>query len=105
MDDITSILFNLDFHPIQRFTTPNGTVWRVFAAEDEDSLWHEEPVCWEILVAEITEEAAAPSLFYVCGTLLSPGVFVRTEREWAAALERLLPRGAGWEETAMEEVD
>jgi hypothetical protein len=44
-----------------------------------------------------------PPFVFVCGTLLQAGVYVRTEREWAAALGRLLPDGEGW--TRMEEVD
>jgi hypothetical protein len=43
------------------------------------------------------------TLLYVCGTLLSPGVFVSTEREWEAALERLLPNVEAF--TDMEAVD
>ncbi len=99
-DFISTTLTNLDFLPIQRFTAPNGTVWHAFAVGDGESCWHEEPIVWEVFVAEIGD--AAP-LFYVHGTLLSPGTFVQTEHEWTAALMQLLPDGESW--TRMEEVD
>ena len=104
-DSIYTSLTNLDFLSIQRFTTPTGTVWHAFAAGDADSWWHDEPICWEIFIADITASSppSAPPMFYVHGTLLSPGLFVSTECEWAAALARLLPDGEGW--TRMEEVD
>jgi hypothetical protein len=92
-------LLNLDFLALHRSSSPDGTIWHAFALGDADSYWHEEPIIWEIFVAEIP---STPFLF-VCGTLLPSGVYVRTEREWAAALGRLLPDGEGW--TRMEEVD
>ena len=105
MDHVRTTLLNLDFLPLQRTVAPNGTAWHMFALVDEESHWHEEPIIWEICVAELSPTATtspAPPLF-VCGTLLPAGVFVRTEREWAAALERLLPDGEGG--TRMEELD
>lgn len=94
----------LDFSLACSFITPaTGTEWRVFAAQDDDSWWYEEPVVWEIYVASLAGRSSVDgALFYVCGTLLSPGVYIRTEREWAAALERLLPAEGL---TDMESVD
>jgi hypothetical protein len=101
---IGNTLFNLDFLLLQRTVAPNGTVWHAFALSDEESHWHEDPICWEIFVAELPSTATTPTpLLFVCGTLLPSGTYVRTEREWAAALERLLPDGEGG--TRMEEVD
>jgi hypothetical protein len=102
MSYFTSSLLNLDFIPIQQFTAPNGTVWHVFVATNTDSWWYEEPVAWEIFVAELSDSGPHTPL-YVCGMLLSPGVFISTEREWEAALERLLPNVEGF--TDMEAVD
>ena len=96
---IETTLINLDFLPLHRSSAPDGTIWCVFALGDADSNWHEEPIVWEIFVASLP---TTPFLF-VCGTLLPAGVYVRTEREWAAALERLLPDGEGG--TRMEELD
>jgi len=118
-DFISTTLTNLDFLPIQRFTAPTGTIWHAFAAGDEESWWHEEPIVWEVFVAELGVDSSCRELpgstadspssqpsnpgFYVHGTLLSPGTFIHTEREWAAALVRLLPEGESW--TRMEDVD
>ena len=99
-NSISTTLANLDFLAIQRFTAPNGTVWHAFAAGDAESFWHDEPIVWEVFVAEV---AWGSPPFYVHGTLLSPGTFVQTELEWTAALMRLLPDGESW--TRMEEVD
>ena len=99
MEHITTTLINLDFLPLHRSSAPDGTIWHAFALGDADSNWHEEPIVWEIFVASLP---TTPFLF-VCGTLLPAGVYVRTEREWAAALERLLPDGEGG--TRMEELD
>ena len=103
---ISNTLTNLDFLAIQRFTTPTGTVWHVFAVGDEESWWHYEPIVWEVFVAELGIDPSLPDQppsFYVSGTLFSPGTFVHTESEWNAALVRLLPEGESW--TRMEEVD
>jgi hypothetical protein len=103
LDKVVSDLTNLDFLPIQRFTAPNGTVWHAFAVGDGESCWHEEPIVWEVFVAEVSVFVGDAPLFYVHGTLLSPGTFVQTEHEWTAALMLLLPDGESW--TRMEEVD
>lgn len=104
MDHIKITLLCMDFLPLQRAVAPNGTIWHAFALVDPDSHWHEDPICWEIFVAELPPTTATPTpLLFVCGTLLPSGTYVRTEREWAAALERLLPDGEGG--TRMEEVD
>jgi hypothetical protein len=100
MNYIASSLINMDFLPLQQAFAPNGTIWHAFVLVDADSQWYEDPICWEIFVAEIP---STPPLLFVCGTLLPSGTYVRTEREWAAALERLLPDGEGG--TRMEEVD
>lgn len=103
---ISTDLTNLGFLAIQRFTAPNGTVWHAFAAGDEESWWHEEPIVWEVFVAELSINPSLPEqlpAFYISGTLFSPGTFVHTEREWAAVLMRLLPEAESW--TRMEEVD
>jgi hypothetical protein len=99
------MLYNLDFLPLQRAVAPDGTIWHAFALVDADSYWHEDPICWEIFVAELPPAVTTTPtpLLFVCGTLLPSGTYVRTEREWAAALERLLPDGEGG--TRMEEVD
>jgi hypothetical protein len=103
-NSISTTLTNLDFLPILRFTAPNGTVWHVFGVGDGESCWHEEPIVWEVFVAEVSAPTASGGpLFYVHGTLLSPGTFVQTEHEWTAVLMRLLPDGESW--TRMEEVD
>lgn len=103
LDHISTSLTNLDFLSIQRFTAPNGTVWHAFAAGDGESWWHEEPIVWEVFVAEIHNPLSLFPYFYVHGTLLTPGHFVHTQREWMAALMLLLPEGESW--TEMEAVD
>ena len=99
INTITITLTNLDFLHLSIYTAPNGTIWHAFAVGDGDSWWHDEPICWEVFVAEIPD---THPLFYIHGTLL-PGVLVRTEREWAETLVRLVPDGEGL--TRMEEVD
>ena len=98
MNHITNSLINLDFTPLAQFTAPDGMIWHAFGVEDGDSWWHEEPVCWEVFVGELSL-----SVFYIHGTLLPLGTFVHSEREWIAALERLLP--VFDRDVRMEEVD
>ena len=102
-NQIVSDLIGIDFLPIQHFAAPNGTTWHAFAAADADSWWYEEPIVWEVFVAEMRRTGGVRPLFFVQGTLLPEGVFIRSEREWAAALMRLLPEVEGW--TEMEKVD
>ena len=97
-NNIFSSLINLDFTPLAQFTAPDGMIWHAFGVEDGDSWWHEEPVCWEVFVGELSL-----SVFYIHGTLLPLGTFVHSEREWIAALERLLP--VFDRDVRMEEVD
>jgi hypothetical protein len=99
---ISTSLTNLDFIPIQQFAAPNGTTWHAFAAADADSWWYEEPIVWEIFVAEMPRRNA-PALFFVQGTLLPMGLFVRTEHDWAVVLMQLLPEMEEW--TDMDVVD
>jgi hypothetical protein len=103
LSQVVSDLVQFDFIPIQRFTAPDGAAWHAFAAWDGESWWHEEPICWEVFVALIPCYEAS-GILYVCGTLLSPGVFVSNQVEWEAALLHLLP-DIGEEWTRMEQVD
>jgi hypothetical protein len=57
---------------------------------------------WEIFVAEMPRRNA-PALFFVQGTLLPMGLFVRTEHDWAVVLMQLLPEMEGL--TDMDDVD
>ena len=103
---ISATLTNLDFLAIQRFITPSGTIWHAFAAGDAESWWHDEPIIWEVFVAELGVDALLPTqspAFYISGTLFSPGTFVFTEQEWGETLMQLLPETESW--TEMDEVD